>query len=214
MQSQSFFCLKAFKMSRMLKEFVESADKKLLQRIRKSISARLASLEMADRVMSASEKFEFRSKSYNESLELLLSEDWSQHFSHCSDEVADFYVYLHGSPKNKRTYSPLGVRSFAAPIYAGMGQGGRAFSFARSPAHLEELCRLTDQGYCKEEIVHVVRCGLSERQARELESKLILFFGIRNFKAKGDKRHASFNGARTLLNAKYEAVSEKYLELR
>lgn len=201
-------------MSRILREFVASADIKLLHKIRRSISSRLAKLESEDRIMSPSEKFEFRSKSYNESLELLLSEDWSNYFSIYSNDGSDFYVYLHGSPKNKRTYSPLGVKSFVSPIYAGMGQGGRAFSFARSPAHLEELCRLTDQGYSKEEIVHIVMSGLSERQARELESKLILFFGIKNFKVKGDKRHASFNGSRSLLNAKYEVVTEKYLEMK
>ncbi len=201
-------------MSKMLSEFVSSADKKLLLRIRRAISRKLVQIEQEDRAMSALEKSEFRSKSYNIALESILSEDWSDLFQGYSSDTSDFYVYLHGSPKNKKMYSPLDTKSFASPIYVGMGQGNRAYNFSRSPAHLEELCRLTDLGYSKEEIVHVVKAGLSEKSARELESKLILFFGIKNFKVKGDKRKCSFNGGRTLLNAKYETIPFKYLDLK
>jgi len=197
-----------------VQKLLEKSDSKTLINIRKAITRILLKRKEEDAPLSKAKAKNFQSKRYNQILNDLMFEDWSYLFESYSDDPADYYVYMHGDPRHKKRYTMLEVMTFGFPFYVGMGQGGRAYTFKRSPAHMAELRRMKNQGFDKEEIVFIVADGLSEREARELESKLILFYGVQSFKNKNnDQRKDAFNQKRSLLNNQYEPMPEKYHHL-
>ena len=197
-----------------LRKALDEHSTDTLSQMRKAISSILSAREKEKRKLDAGQVEKFRDNTYNEYMRQLLHEDWSYLFMSYETESTDYYIYLHGDPATKKRYTELGVKSFASPFYVGMGQGGRAYTFKRSPAHMAELRRMKNQGFDKEEIVFIVADGLSEREARELESKLILFYGVQSFKNKNnDQRKDAFNQKRSLLNNQYEPMPEKYHHL-
>lgn len=187
-----------------IRKAIRSLSTSQLRRLRSAINERIKEKEINKRSMSAERTEKYRGKRYNEALKVILEDDWSDLFSSYSDDGSDFYVYFHGKTTARKGYEPLGVVSYESPIYVGLGQGDRAFNFNRSPRHRAELKKLTNSGFTKDEIVHIIATGMSESEARELESKLIIFFGIVSFKSVNDKRKCSMAGKRSLLNAKYE----------
>lgn len=109
-----------------------------------------------------------------------MAEDWSQLFPPgCEDRR--FYVYAHINPRKGslkkggefKLYMP------GLPFYVGKGTGNRAWQLNRNEGHGVELKMLRDQGVADSEIVHIVRNDLTEREALEIESKLIYFFGTK-----------------------------------
>ena len=108
----------------------------------------------------------------------LLCQDWSGLFRE-EDLTAKYYVYAHIEPSvkhlivNKRYGGPIkGV-----PFYIGKGTGDRAFDLKRNQSHGKKIDQLRNEGVRDADIVHVFRRCLTERQAFEMEAKLIYFFG-------------------------------------
>lgn len=113
-------------------------------------------------------------------LDAVIAEDWSGLFPEGSLERR-FYVYAHVHPRKrilrKGGAFPLEIAGF--PFYIGKGTGNRAWELNRNEGHGVELKQLRDRGVSPSEIVWMVRDGLTEREALELESKLIYFFGTK-----------------------------------
>jgi hypothetical protein len=65
------------------------------------------------------------------------------------------------------------------PFYIGKGCGDRAWDLNRNEGHGVHLRQLRKRGVADSEIVCIVRDNMTEREALELESKLICFFGTR-----------------------------------
>lgn len=194
-------------------DFIKPLDRTQLAFMRKAISKRIINLENERRQLPANS----RSKSYNENLLRLLNEDWSFLFDGYSYKDDKHYVYLHGDPEGPRIdLECLGVNTFSKPIYVGQGSGHRAYSFVRGVLHTDQLGQFQSQGSTKEEIVHIIKTGLSEKQSRELEAKLILFFGIKAvFDKKKSKRRDCFNRSHpSLLNAQYEPIPDWYQDFK
>lgn len=114
----------------------------------------------------------------------ILDKDISKLFPSCDESKREFYVYVHLNPLlpiyvNKKTP----VLNFAAsigmnctPFYVGKGTGGRAEMKDRNETHRKTLQKLKESG--KEHDVFIVRKGLNESQALQLEAKLIDIFGL------------------------------------
>lgn len=111
-------------------------------------------------------------------LDCLIKQDWSYLFSDSSeDKSQDYYVYFHIDSTIKR---PIILNQFMATgqvFYVGKGREQRAWNLKRNEGHGKKLQHLKKNGITDEEIVYIYKSGLSEKQARELESKLIYFFG-------------------------------------
>lgn len=143
---------------------------------------------------------------FDKSLWSIINEDWSELFKSYSNDGNNFYVYFHGRPgSQRRKYKSLGCITFITPFYVGIGQGDRAYNFKRTSIHQKKLSDLVLKGFPREDIVHIVRSGMSEVEARELESKLIIYFGINTGNKKNSKERAELGLCRpSLLNLKYE----------
>lgn len=112
-------------------------------------------------------------------LDELVSQDWSHLFS--GDDEQRYYVYAHITP-HKRPVKHDGEFSMhlpGIPFYIGKGTGNRAFDLKRNQGHGVELEQLLSRGHSAKDIVVIIRDGLSEAKALELESKLIYFFGTK-----------------------------------
>jgi len=112
-------------------------------------------------------------------LTILLDQDWSHLFS--GDTEPKYYVYVHYEPSGKsiRYVSEKAViRTDGYPFYVGKGTGDRAFDLKRNQGHGAILRGLIDK-HSPNDIVSIVKDGLTESQALELESKLIYFFGTK-----------------------------------
>lgn len=112
----------------------------------------------------------------------LMEQDWKYLFEEQSlSNKNDFYVYAHVSPLSlesllrHRLKKYLGIDGF--PFYIGKGKGDRAYDLNRNQGHGLKLKNLIAAGKCKEELVAIIKDGLTEIEALELESKLIYFFG-------------------------------------
>lgn len=148
-------------------------------------------------------------------LAILLEEDWSYLFGDYDDTGNDCYVYFHSDPRSpvsKYRYDDVLIE-FKSPFYVGMGRGDRIYSLSRSLMHLSHLNELLEDGYTKPEIMTFFKQGLSERSARELEAKMILFFGIKTAipEKKQKKGTIAMSGRKfSLYNHKYEPFNEIY----
>lgn len=204
----------------LLKEFISHLDEDALDEVYRVVNARRSALK-ADRKIRKRKKrvnhrYEGGKTGRDKSLEELLNADWGEVFSQADDKERKFCVYAHGDPRNKTWKKPefLGV-TFMKPIYVGMGDELRPYNFAgRSVMHLNKLNALMAEGYDRQDLVSVLASGLTEKEAREMESKLILFWGISSLSRRGTERHREFGSAkRVLLNSRYEPMPEEYEDL-
>jgi len=110
----------------------------------------------------------------------LMAEDWSALFAGGSDERR-FYVYAHVNPRGSKVKNggDFALCFNGRPFYIGKGTGRRAWELNRNEGHGVELRQLRDAGVADSEIVHIIRDNLTEREALEIESKLIYFFGTK-----------------------------------
>jgi len=118
-------------------------------------------------------------------LDALMEQDWSDLFP-AGSEDRRFYVYAHVDPK-KAPIKKIGgyqLHMPGTPFYIGKGCGDRAWDLNRNEGHGVQLRHLKRQGVAASEIVCLVRENLTEREALEIESKLIYFFGTK-FEAGG-----------------------------
>ncbi len=193
-------------------------DKSVLRKLHRIVKGQLKKLEETDmpkKVTHPLIPYELlierkRKKSYNKNLQNLLDEDWSYLYEQYSDKPAEYCVYLHGRPDKARlVYTALDCETFMNPIYVGMGNIDRPFIFKRAVFH-EQCLRALESEYKREDIVNIVAIKLSERTARILEAKLILFFGIKNT-TNSKARATLFHQCKpALLNNKYEPMPDKY----
>lgn len=110
----------------------------------------------------------------------LLRQNWKPAFSGLFDLEPKYYVYAHVDPSKKRfpAHKEAGGIYPGRPFYIGKGCGNRAYDLKRNQGHGKILRRVLQADYSSDQIVHIVRDGLSEIEALELESKLVYFFGI------------------------------------
>lgn len=183
---------------------------------------RSISLEITKKTRAAGSKREIpvgeyrAEKSYNKSLSMLLSEDWSGLFAGVTNSDPTFCVYMHGHPRNLVwRFDCLGCLAFKEPFYVGMGSEDRPYNFNRGQHHSSRLQKLQNAGFSKHEIACVVAKGLTERQARELESKLILFYGIKGSILGSNRKPEIFTGMKpSLINSQYEPMPPNWLSFR
>ena len=112
-------------------------------------------------------------------LDGLLDQDWSHLFS--GDDTPKYYVYVHYAPNNKAVRyvgEKAVLRLSGLPFYVGKGVGDRAFDLKRNQGHGATIKELLLR-HKPNDIVSIIKDGLTEAQALELESKLIYFFGTR-----------------------------------
>lgn len=114
------------------------------------------------------------------SLDALMREDWCHLFPSGCDERR-FYVYAHVDPRQPpvKWAGEFPLQMPGRPFYVGKGAGRRAWELSRNEGHGVELRQLRELGIADSEIVCIVRDGLTEREALEMESKLIYFFGTK-----------------------------------
>lgn len=119
-----------------------------------------------------------------QTLHELLNEDWSSSYPEAGG-AATFYVYAHVRPSYvhetliRFESDELQFSLPGAPFYIGKGVGQRAWDLRRNEGHGAELRDLLAGGACVDNIVHVLKDGLTESQALTLEAKLIHFFGTK-----------------------------------
>lgn len=189
-----------------LREIKRMVDSMILQHSKSSISTRGAMRHLENNKI----------KKVDSVLVSLLDEDWSSFYQDSDSENTDCYVYLHGRPMSaRRKYYPLGVETFEKPFYVGMGRGGRAFSKKRSQVHAAILSSVASGSEGEYSYVHIIKDGMSEAQARELEAKLIVFFGIlpSDYDKKATwvktRRDLSLPNA-SLVNVRYEPTPDEW----
>lgn len=126
------------------------------------------------------EKFKYSKHRLTE-LDDLMAQDWSHLFA--GDDEPKYYVYAHVYPFMKTNdFCNDGDFKMALPgmpFYIGKGCGDRAWDLKRNEGHGVELRQLLANGNTPEQIVCVIKDGISERAALEIESKLIYFFGTK-----------------------------------
>lgn len=122
-------------------------------------------------------------------LEPLVAQDWSSLFVGKFDADRRYYVYAHIDPTKTKFKAPecAGGAYAGRPFYIGKGSGERAYCLKRNQGHGKMLRSLLATGFTADEIVHIVKDGLTEREAFELEAKLIYFFGTLYGKRKASK---------------------------
>lgn len=122
----------------------------------------------------------FHPKAYKKHLKPIIDSDWSALFS--GDLCRKYYVYLHVKPSRvpidfNEAEHGIDLKVSGVPFYVGKGSGGRAFDLKRNEGHGRVLRSLKENGVDAEKIVCIVKDGMTEPEALELESKLIYFFG-------------------------------------
>jgi len=124
------------------------------------------------------ERFEY-SKHKLKDFDWLMKQDWSHLFSGSEEEK--FYVYAHVRPRKNAVLhdGEFKLEIHGIPFYIGKGCGSRAYDLKRNQGHGVELSQLLSSGKRSDEIVVILKDGLNEASALELESKLIYFFGTK-----------------------------------
>lgn len=199
----------------LFRQFVRAADLILLNRMSRIINQRIFDLQGESFSSTGASREQGPSKS-SLALEELWPEDWTDLFQEYDRKTQDFYVYLHVDPKLKTLRFSTEKWSFHTrmPFYVGMGQGERIFSKKRSRMHEHRIREIIANGFGSSSFMQFHKKGLCEAEAREIESKLILFFGIRTaFASSGERASRKMlSGVRPcLLNQKYERFPEKYM---
>lgn len=123
-----------------------------------------------------------------------LSEDWGHLFTGEYSEEKIYYVYYHTDPsmpdmRFRRDSDEVVFRG--RPFYIGKGVGDRYKSLKRSRSHISVVNRIAATGIRKDEIFHIFKGCISEKEALELEAKLITFFGCWS---ELDRNRAHFHG--------------------
>lgn len=202
----------------LFKKLVASADMQTLRYMNKVISRRLNSeVNYVKSEVSGGPKPKPRITSPKVAFGMLLDSDWSNLFSTYDDICIDYYVYVHIDPRSntlKLRYSNK-LYAFKKPFYVGMGKGERVFNKSRSVMHTKTINDLTDLGYAESDFMLIFTDGMTEAAAREMEAKLILFFGIKTAFgiSNNSANKKTLSGQRpSLFNHRYEPIQEGWEE--
>jgi len=144
----------------------------------------------------------------------ILHDEWTSTFSKYSNNTKNHYVYIHVDPNKVAInfrYNKHNLK-IKKPYYVGMGTGNRVYSFKRSVSHTKTLNSFIKKGYNKKEFMIIFKYGLTEQEARILESKLILIFGVMTavINPNKNKKKSPSGNAPCLYNNQYEPVPSKY----
>jgi len=111
----------------------------------------------------------------------LLMEDWSNLFAFANNNAKDFYVYYHTDPRESSLIYlkyDIELKFLGKPFYIGKGKNDRYKSLnSRSSSHRNKIKTLLNMNIPEDKIFIKLQENLNEREALELESKLITFFG-------------------------------------
>jgi len=111
-------------------------------------------------------------------LPYLLKQKWGYLFNSPSySQEKRFYVYAHVDTSKINVHITRDTTLPGIPFYIGKGSGGRAFDLNRNQGHGIKIRELLHANHAPTDIVYIIREGLTESDALELESKLIFFFG-------------------------------------
>ncbi len=199
---------------KLFRQFVSSSELSVLKRMSVIINQRILSLQDA----SFSDQPVIKETGYSKAsiaLDELWKEDWSYLFAQGDVESEDFYVYMHINPKSRSVRYQADEWSMETrlPFYIGKGRGDRVFCKKRSRMHEQRINALVKAGHTPESFMQYHRTGLTEAAAKEIESKLILFFGIRTAlpsSSQKSKARMLSGFIPVLLNQQYEPFPEKY----
>lgn len=169
-------------------EVLKSIDAAVRKELEFRRNAKMVSARMATNYDNDSSKLfvadpQYRheySKHKNKYLGELLDQDWS-HLFFGGNAEEKYYVYLHYEPSGKQVKfacENLEINIQGWPFYVGKGTGDRAYDMKRNQGHGQLLKQILSR-HAADEIVQIVKSGLTEAKAFELESKLIYFFGTR-----------------------------------
>ena len=123
-----------------------------------------------------------------------LEEDWGHLFNGEYDKDPKYYVYYHTDPTmpnmrlRKNTDS---VEFIGRPFYVGKGCGDRYKSKKRARSHLSIINNIKANTNTEDNIYHIFKSALTEKEALELEAKLITFFGC---STEIDRKKSHFHG--------------------
>jgi len=143
----------------------------------------------------------------------VMNDCWDELYPATGDDDLSYYVYAHidpSAPDRKLLYKQDSVRDVELiyPIYIGMGKGNRVYNFNRCVQHTKKLSDLTAKGFHKDEICQILFSGLSEWLAKEVEAKLILFWGC---KLSHNRKLKALSGSYPCLyNNRYEPYPDRY----
>ncbi len=197
-----------------LRQFLEALPLKKLNRVGKII----------ERINKKRNKAFVRPEhKHPEHLCQLLQQNWWWHFEDCCNDYSNtpYYVYFHADPQAHQIKlgNNLLIRKCPTPFYVGMGQGARMTQLnGRSKFHTEKVTTLRMLGETMSSIAFKVKQNLTECKARQLESKLIFYFGCKasdmiSAKTPGQK-NAMYGGKPCLLNQQYEPTPDGLLVKR
>ncbi len=204
----------------LFKGLVKASDIYLLKRMRGIINRQIINLEPETNhtktdanEISTSDGLLFTTPKL--ALTSLLREDWSDLFTGIDNDHSDYYVYYHSNPtfKSIKFRYETSYIDMKVPFYIGMGRGKRIYSYARSVMHTNYLNTLSSEGYTNQEIMRFYQRNLTKKDALILESKLILFFGIKTAipDAKIKKGTKAYSGHKpSLLNNRYEPFPDSH----
>jgi len=121
-----------------------------------------------------------------EFLGTILDEDWTPLFK--GDAERKYYVYAHVNPSKKLVeyeHPKCHIKTLGVPFYIGKGTGSRAYDLSRNEGHGVILRQLKEKGKTSDDIVFILKEGLTEPESLALESQLIYFFGTKFDKRQG-----------------------------
>ncbi len=110
-------------------------------------------------------------------LPYLLKQKWNHLFKENDNLERKFYVYAHIDNSKPNVNITRRSKLPGIPFYIGKGSAARAYDLNRNQGHGIKIKELLHNNCAAEEIVHIIKEGLTEGEALELESKLIYFFG-------------------------------------
>lgn len=149
-------------------------------------------------------KYRLKAANLKDAIIDFLFEDWSYLFPNADNVRRNYYVYYHTDPTEggiNRSKHGIEFYMYGRPFYVGKGTGDRMKSmYGRCTAHQNKVRDLVSHGVNKDKIFNVLQDGLTEREALELESKIITYLGTAGEYGTSRPYFTKYNGG-ILLNS-------------
>lgn len=116
----------------------------------------------------------------SQEFEDILNQDWNYLFTSSYDIEPRYYVYIHSDPREEGVIPFKPFSGLGQPFYVGKGTGDRYTSKTRNKPHRDLIDQIIGYGFPMNEIAHIYKDNMAEKEALILESKLITYFGCRN----------------------------------